>query len=127
MPVVYGLVAVLLVSIVYVFVAVGSVPWPGGPQLQPEAARNLSLALMLIGLVVCGLTLNAVTRGPGVESSIDVTRILPSMPSRTAVAVAETARSDVASTLTATRSVPTALQTTATLTSTSTSLAPTWP
>lgn len=121
MPVVYGLLAVLLVSIVYVFVAVGSVPWPGGPQLQPEAARNLSLALMFIGLVACGLTLSAVTQGSGG----DVTRVPLNTPSRTTVVVADTTEPDVPPTLAATQSSPTALQATAAVASPATSFAPT--
>lgn len=55
MTIVYGLIALALVSLLYFFVSVGGALWPGGPQLQPEAARNLSISLVIVGLLLCGL------------------------------------------------------------------------
>jgi len=55
MTTVYGLIALALVSLLYLFVSVGGALWPGGPQLQPEAARNLSISLVVVGLLLCGV------------------------------------------------------------------------
>lgn len=50
-----GLIALVFVAIVYLFVSIGGILWPGGPQLPPDAARNLSLALLLVMLLLCGV------------------------------------------------------------------------
>lgn len=55
MSVVVGLIALAIVSILYLFVSSGGILWPGGPQLQPEGARNLSIALILVALLLCGV------------------------------------------------------------------------
>ena len=54
MALVYA-VALVVIATVYLFVSAGSSLWPGGPQLQPEASRNLSISLILVGLLLCGL------------------------------------------------------------------------
>ena len=86
MLVVYGLIALALVSILYLFVSIGGILWPGGPQLQPEAARNLSIALVVVGLLLCGLIFGSVAQsisvlpppeiggGEGPEDTTDATR-----------------------------------------------------
>jgi hypothetical protein len=55
MTVAIGLIALAIVLVLYLFVSSGGILWPGGPQLQPEGARNLSIALIGVALLLCGV------------------------------------------------------------------------
>lgn len=55
MPIAVGLIALVFVAVLYLFVSSGGILWPGGPQLQPEGARNLSIALIFVALLICGV------------------------------------------------------------------------
>ncbi len=59
---VYGIVALGLVALLYFFVTAGSALWPGGPQLEPEAARNLSISLLVVGLLLCGVVFGSLAQ-----------------------------------------------------------------
>lgn len=55
MTTLFGLIALILVGMMYLFVSIGGILWPGGPQLEDDAARNLSFALILVALLLCGV------------------------------------------------------------------------
>lgn len=57
-----GLIALVLIAIVYLFVTAGGILWPGGPQLQPAAARNLSISLLIVELLLCGVLFGSLTQ-----------------------------------------------------------------
>jgi len=108
MTLVYGL-ALAIIAIVYLFVSAGGIPWPGGPQLQPEAARNLSLSLIGVGLLMCGLLLGSVVQ-PAAQSSTRQARTLSANPNQTATTATAspgvTGGSETAAAIGATETIP---------------------
>jgi hypothetical protein len=76
-----GLIAFVFVAIVYLFVSIGGILWPGGPQLPPDAARNLSLALLLVMLLLCGVIFGGLL-------NLITTAVAQAEPTRIAIAQA---------------------------------------
>ncbi|MGH2593301.1 MAG: hypothetical protein ACRDGG_07290 [Anaerolineae bacterium] len=133
MMVVYGLIALALVSVLYLFVSIGGILWPGGPQLQPEAARNLSIALVVVGLLLCGLIVSSAVQsitvplppeiggGERPGDTTDATRIAQA----TGTAAPRVSTGDVTEIVEATLSGPSATRSAASIEPTLTQVIPT--